>query len=272
MSHRYTTDSDRSPEPPSPQNSRLVSWEIGIHCSVYSSWKSTKQFDGVARRVWLRYHIFILRALISTDLGTGKLGQSQEREMDVFKDPGSSHEQIHEAGLKIVAAHFSTDQNSVSENLNEVREIQFHKKCSSKSTKRGVNLASLVLSEDSVYLHLDRAYFQIQDWQGNALEPTDYGWEIKDGLLEPILMQQDPAPVCLVEVTQCKLRQQNVSVEGALAIASSVTCSIASGCQNCEIQDVEEEGSDGRSWGRCHLRDSDEHNNDEWFLREGFET
>ena len=73
--------------------------------------------------------------------------------MDVFKDPGSTHEQIHEAGLKIVAVHFSTDQNSVSEKLNEAREIQFHKKCSSKSTKRGVNLASLVPSEDSVCLH-----------------------------------------------------------------------------------------------------------------------
>ena len=36
-------------------------------------------------------------------------------------------------------------------------------------------------------------------------------------------------------------------VEGALAIASSVTCSIASGCQNCENQDVEEEGSDGEA-------------------------
>ena len=76
-------------------------------------------------------------------------------------------------GLKIVAAHFSTDQNSVSEKLNEAREIQFHKKCSSKSTKTGVNFASLAPSEDSVCLHLDRAYFQIHDWQGNALEPTD---------------------------------------------------------------------------------------------------
>ena len=72
---------------------------------------------------------------------------SLRREMDVFKDPGSTHEQIHEAGLKIVTARYSTDQNCVSEKLNEAREIQFHKKCSSKSAKRGVNLASLALSE-----------------------------------------------------------------------------------------------------------------------------
>ena len=50
-------------------------------------------------------------------------------------------------------------------------------------------------NQDSFYLHLNRAYFQIQDWQGNALELTEYGWEIKDGLLEPIPMQQDPVPV-----------------------------------------------------------------------------
>ena len=36
-------------------------------------------------------------------------------------------------------------------------------------------------------------------------------------------------------------------MEGTLAIASSVTCSIVSGCQNCENQDVEEEGSDGEA-------------------------
>ena len=88
---------------------------------------------------------------------------SLRREIDVFKDPGSTHEQIHEAGLKIVAARYSTDQNCVSEKLNEAREIQFHKKCSSKSAKRGVNLASL----DSVYLHLDEAYFQIQECDGS---------------------------------------------------------------------------------------------------------
>ena len=34
---------------------------------------------------------------------------------------------------------------------------------------------------------------------------------------------------------------------GCLAIAGSVTCSIVSGCQNCENQDVEEEGSDGEA-------------------------
>ena len=55
--------------------------------------------------------------------------------MDVLKDPGSTHEQIYEAGLKIVAARYSTDSGK----LNEAREIKFHKKCSSKSAKRGVN-------------------------------------------------------------------------------------------------------------------------------------
>ena len=46
--------------------------------------------------------------------------------MDVFKYPGYTHEQIHEAGLKIVAAqsaYYSTDQNCANEKLNEAREI-----------------------------------------------------------------------------------------------------------------------------------------------------
>ena len=36
-------------------------------------------------------------------------------------------------------------------------------------------------------------------------------------------------------------------MEGALAIATSVTCSIVSGCQNYENHDVEEEASDGEA-------------------------
>ena len=36
-------------------------------------------------------------------------------------------------------------------------------------------------------------------------------------------------------------------MEGAIAVASSVTCSIVSGSQNCENQDVDEEGSDGEA-------------------------
>ena len=131
---------------------------------------------------------------------------SLRREMDVFKDPGSTHEQIHEAGLKIVAAHFSTDKAALARSWMK-RERSRSTRNAVASQQRGVaNLSSLVLYEDSVYLHLDRAYFQIQDWQGNALEPTDYGWKIKDGLLESIPMKQDAAPVCLMEVPQCKCK------------------------------------------------------------------
>ena len=63
---------------------------------------------------------FYLHLLVQTFV-PGKWA-SLRREMDAFKDAGSTHEQIHEAGLKIVAAHFSTDQNSVSEKLNEERD------------------------------------------------------------------------------------------------------------------------------------------------------
>ena len=54
-------------------------------------------------------------------------------------------------------------------------------------------------------------------------------------------------------------------MEGALAIASSVTYSIVSGCQNCENQDVAEEGSDGEVHEEdvIYMTSCDERDNDE---------
>ena len=46
---------------------------------------------------------------------------------------------------------------------------------------------------------------------------------------------------------KCRGMKCRTTVEGTLAIASSMTCSIVIGCQNCENQDVEEEGSDGEA-------------------------
>ena len=56
---------------------------------------------------------------------------------------------------------------------------------------------------DAAQLQSERAYLTIQEWEGNQLDPEGYGWQLKDGLLEPIPMRQDPGPPSLMDIKMC---------------------------------------------------------------------
>ena len=144
--------------------------------------------------------------------------------------------------------------------------MQFHKKCISRSAKKGVNLAMLPPSDDAVNLHVERAFLQVQEWLGNALEPRDYGWKIKDGLLEPIPMQQDPAPAYLMVVIQCNCKATKCQSGRCSCYRSSQRCTVACGCQNCENQEIiedENEESEGECIDSSDSGDESEAENDD---------
>ena len=50
-----------------------------------------------------------------------------------------------------------------------------------------------------------RAYFTVQEWVGNVahLNPTDWGWELKDGTLTSILTDRPIAPQQLLYIISC---------------------------------------------------------------------
>ena len=66
-----------------------------------------------------------------------------------------------------------------------------------------ITLERLPPTVDTVKLHWEREYLQIQEWQDNSLDPDSYGWKTVEGILEPILMRQDPAPPFLMDVKKC---------------------------------------------------------------------
>ena len=66
-----------------------------------------------------------------------------------------------------------------------------------------VDMTRLPPTIDVIHIHSKRAYLQIQTWIGNALNPKNYGWRMRDGMLEPIPMLKKPAPDNLFDIKKC---------------------------------------------------------------------
>ena len=69
--------------------------------------------------------------------------------------------------------------------------------------KRAINRSSLTSSFDLASLpptsyaakqHSYRTYYTIQEWMGNALPPTEWGWKFEEGGLTPVETDRPVAP------------------------------------------------------------------------------
>jgi len=61
-----------------------------------------------------------------------------------------------------------------------------------------VKLNLIPPNADAVEMYLLRVYYQIQKWLGNVLNPIDWGWILRKGVLVPRKMLQFLAPDCLL--------------------------------------------------------------------------
>lgn len=73
-----------------------------------------------------------------------------------------------------------------------------------KSENITFKLAQLPPTLHTERLHGKRTYFHIQQWNGNVLNPLQWGWKsIKNGLI-PIISTMPPTPQGLLERITCK--------------------------------------------------------------------
>ena len=99
--------------------------------------------------------------------------------------------------MKLISALYCCDVN-----LNLERAKMFKERCNDKARKKTINIEWLPPTY-AAQLHAERAYLQVKDWGGNALNPESSGWHMVDGILEPIPMRQEPASHFLIEVKKC---------------------------------------------------------------------
>ena len=112
----------------------------------------------------------------------------------------SSAEEITEAGEKALVCLCN---GNVDGNINHLRLRRFKEKVV-KSLKY-VEAKSLPPTTAATKFHSLRVYFQIQEWKGrNQLKPEEWGWQLVDGLLQPIKTDLPPGPANLLEIIRCK--------------------------------------------------------------------
>ena len=75
--------------------------------------------------------------------------------------------------------------------------------------RRSLWIDSRKLWVDAVEQHSERAYHQIQDWQGNSLDPELFGFKMVGDLLEPISMNKEPAKPFIrsMKVKKCECKK-----------------------------------------------------------------
>jgi len=70
-------------------------------------------------------------------------------------------------------------------------------------TSSGFKLQSLPPTSAATKFHSYRAYLAVQQWQGNEMPSTEWGWQYRDGLLVPIETDRPVAPDQVLKRTSC---------------------------------------------------------------------
>ena len=107
--------------------------------------------------------------------------------VDVFERSSATKVDIAEAGRTILRTGYSTTKDRREQlTLNKMRAARYSDKSLAAATV--VTAESLPPTCDAANLHALRAYLQVQQWLGNELDPTRYGFCLTNGMYMPLAM------------------------------------------------------------------------------------
>lgn len=160
----------------------------------------------------IRQHILIAHAITGCDTtsgmyGIGKkkaidvLGKGEWNILDVFKQSDASADEIARVGELFLLKLYNAKQSVTT--LDKLRYVQYMQKMSKTSST--FQLRNLPPTSAAAKYQSYRAYFTVQEWVGNVahLNPTDWGWELKDGTLTSILTDRPIAPQQVLYIISC---------------------------------------------------------------------
>ena len=101
-----------------------------------------------------------------------------------------------------------------------------------------IQLAALPPTSAAAREHCLRVYFQVQQWLGEDLPPTEWGWKLTNGQLFPVLTHHPPAPEKLLNLISCNCKQNCERLCGCkkAGLFCTALCSHCrgNGCTNSE--------------------------------------
>ncbi len=90
-----------------------------------------------------------------------------------------------------------------STSLDKLRYILYTRSVSRSSLSSGFKLESLPPTSAAAKFHSCHAYIAVQQWIGNNLCPTDWGWHYGDGSLVPLTTDRPVAPTRVLRMVSC---------------------------------------------------------------------
>jgi hypothetical protein len=151
-----------------------------------------------------------LHAITGSDTTSAIFGQGKKKAfllaqkesldaLNVLANSGSSKDDIACAGeqflLKLYGAHTFTT-------LDKYRYRRYNQSVSRSSLSSCLKLESLPPTCAAAAQHSYRTYLTVQQWKGNKLNPTDWGWRVYDKMI-PVETNKDTAPNSLLNLVSC---------------------------------------------------------------------
>lgn len=86
------------------------------------------------------------------------------------------------------------------ESLDKYRYIAYKREIGRSSLSSSFQPASLPPTSAAAKQHPYRTYLTVQEWMGNTLPPTEWGWRSQDGTLTPVETDMPVAPDSLLNM------------------------------------------------------------------------
>ena len=204
----------------------------------------------------LRNNLFFLHAMTWCDTTSALYRQGKKQAFNILwkcqdlqkcaevfnKSPSS------EDSSEFLLALYGAPMTKLS--LNKHRHHCFMKAVTKCPSHSKMQLAALQPTSAAAKQHSMRAYHQVQHWLGCDLPPTDWGWDLVNGNLHPVLTSQPPAPDSLLNLISCNCKCG--CERGCGCKKAGLKCSLlcgncrGSGCSNSETPEVvnDDDGDD----------------------------
>ena len=121
--------------------------------------------------------------------------------VNVFGKTDVSYDDVRKAAVDITLKLYN---GKPSESLESLRHAKFNKMVSEK-----VLPEELPPTEAAIFHHALRVHLQVSIWMTldlHCLDPQKWGWELSNGILNPIKTNIDAAPEHLLKVVRCNCK------------------------------------------------------------------
>lgn len=171
--------------------------------------------------------------------------QAKKLQYSKFNSPTQTQETIARIGEEFILEMYGA---STEVSLDKLRFTNYTASVERQSASATFQLSHLPPTSAAARMHSYRAYLQVQQWRGNALPPTEWGWALHEGRLRPVPTDKAPAPLELLHMVFCNCPSE--CAEHCDCRRSGLPCSALCGfcggssCENSPDVDDDEDADD----------------------------